>query len=210
LIFFYIKQVRVLLFLAVISFIYLWSIDQGLLDSFFGLNKESASYGLEHFYLSTQLPGQISYFISGILIYRYALKPSFHRNTIYFLVALLIALFVGVLGHTGMSSSLLTNQLLTLLVTIPLFILLYATKIRGFKFLEWIGKISYSLYLWHMPILLVMKKTSVLTHLSLTATAAVFLIVLFAVSSMSYYLVEEGGFQLRKRVEAKVKKKLVQ
>ena len=209
LLFLFVKRTRTLVLLSFLSFGYLWGIDHGLLDSLFGLNKSAPSYRLELFYLTTQLTGQISYFLSGILIYRYAPGvQSIQAKYIFILTTLLMALFVGINGYFGITSSFLSLQLFTLSVTTLLFILLYTTKIKGFFFLEWIGKISYSLYLWHMPILFIMKKTSIFIHLSLSASVAVFTVVLLTISSLSYYLIEEGGFQLRRRLEKKIKRSL--
>ncbi len=207
LLFLFAKQTKVLVTLAMLSLIYLWGLEQGLLDSFFGLDKAAKYYELELFYLSTQLPGQINYFIAGILIYKYAISPQFlQAKYIFIFVMALFVLYVGINGYYGITSSFLIVQLFTLLVAALLFILLYATKIKGFFFLEWIGKISYSLYLWHMPILFVMKKTSIFTYLSLSSSVALFTIVLLTISSLSYYLIEEGGFELRKKIEAKIKR----
>ncbi len=207
LIFLFAKQTKILIALALLSFLYLWGLEQGFLDSIFGLDNTAKYYELELFYLSTQLPGQINYFIAGILIYKYAISSqSLQAKSIFILVIVLFALYVGLNGHFGISTSFLTIQLFTLFVATLLFILLYATKIKGFFFLEWIGKISYSLYLWHMPILFVLKKTSIFSYLSIPASAALFTAILLSISTLSYYLIEEGGFELRKKIEAKLKR----
>ncbi|RLA70335.1 MAG: hypothetical protein DRG30_09315, partial [Epsilonproteobacteria bacterium] len=104
-----------------------------------------------------------------------------------------------------LQSSFFINNLFILSVATTLFILLYNSKPKKMQWLEWIGKISYSLYLWHMPILFVMKKTSILSHLSILASVLLFTLSLLLISSLSYYLIEEGGFALRKKVEAKIK-----
>jgi len=57
-----------------------------------------------------------------------------------------------------------------------------------------------------LPLLYVMKKTNILVHLSLTTTSILFIILLLFISSLSYYFIEEGGFNLRNKFEEKYKK----
>jgi peptidoglycan/LPS O-acetylase OafA/YrhL len=203
----YVKRDRVLLLLSILSFVYLWAVGQGYLDFIFGFDSTTATYRLELQYLATQLMGQISYFIAGIFIYKYSITPHiFSDRSLYILTTVIIVSFITIGGYFGMSHNILLNQLYKLSISIMVFILLYATKIRGFDLLEWVGKISYSLYLWHMPILFVMKRSSILSHLSIYATLLLFTILLLIISSLSYYLVEEGGFVLRKRVAESLKR----
>jgi len=207
LILFYIQRTRVFLVLGLLSLLYLWSINQGYFDTLFGFEDSSAIYGLELRYLATQLPGQINFFIAGILIYRYSLSVKrLSLKWIYLLSIVIIFLFVAFDGYYGRSKSFVIGQSLTLLVSSTLFVLLYRAKIKGFTFLEWIGKISYSLYLWHMPLLFVMKHNNILHFIPLYITIIVYTLVLLAISSLSYYLIEEGGFLLRKKFELKLKK----
>ncbi|MCF6172899.1 MAG: hypothetical protein L3J44_03855, partial [Campylobacteraceae bacterium] len=56
-------------------------------------------------------------------------------------------------------------------------------------------------YLWHMPILALMRHYDTLTLFSFWGNLIFFVSILLLVSSASYYLVEEGGFKLRKRIE---------
>ncbi len=206
LIFLFVRRTKILIFLSLLSFVYLWALGEGHLDSFFHLDQSGALYELELFHLSTQLTGQINFFLSGIFIYKYSITTySLQKKYIFTLAILLIILYVGLNGYYGITLNFLLLQLFTLTVATLLFILIYATKIKGFFFLEWIGKISYSLYLWHMPILFVMKETSIFSHLSMVASVVLFTMLLLLISSLSYYLVEEGGFALRKRVEVKIK-----
>jgi peptidoglycan/LPS O-acetylase OafA/YrhL len=51
-----------------------------------------------------------------------------------------------------------------------------------------------------MPVLYVMQKSDILKYRTVPETALFFLIILFALSSMSYYFIEEGGFALRKKL----------
>ncbi len=202
----YIKNSRTLLIVMILSFAYLAALDFGLLDRLFHLNHNEPSYILQLYYFSFQLPGQISYFIAGIFIYKHLQNKKNLSGSYRYIFALLIfASFIYLSSSYPLQSSFFINNLFILSVATTLFILLYNSKPKKMQWLEWIGKISYSLYLWHMPILFVMKKTSILSHLSILASVLLFTLSLLLISSLSYYLIEEGGFALRKKVEAKIK-----
>jgi peptidoglycan/LPS O-acetylase OafA/YrhL len=191
------------------SFIYLMALDFGLLDNLLHLDNNSPTYLLKLYYFSFQLPGQLSYFIAGILIYKFSQNQTDNslRYKYIFAVSVMI-LFIYVTSTFSLHSSFFVNNLFILFTVSTLFILLYQARPRGVKWIEWLGKISYSLYLWHMPLLFVMKKTSILNHLSMPVTILLFTFALLAISTMSYYLVEEGGFQLRRKFEAKFQKNI--
>ena len=109
-------------------------------------------------------------------------------------------------SYYNLHTNFLLNNIFILFTVATLFILLYSEKPKWMSGLEWVGKISYSLYLWHMPILYIMKQTNILTHHSLEVVIVIFIISLLFISSFSYYFIEEGGFNLRKKFEKKHKK----
>ncbi len=202
--FIFIKKTRSFIFIALMSLIYIWGVSYGLFDSLFDLNEKSANYRLQLLYYITQLPGQINYFIAGILIYKYTITFSLVHSSRNFLFSILLILFfIGIIGYFNLHPDFLIKHIMILVVTSLLFILLYTSKVKWGSFLEWIGKISYSLYLWHMPILFAMKQSDILAHRSLLEASLFFILILLSISSMSYYFIEEGGFTLRKKLTNK-------
>ena len=61
----------------------------------------------------------------------------------------------------------------------------------------WIGKVSYSIYLWHFGIVRAVR--SLFPHLSVIEQVAIGLPVIFLVASLSYYLIERPVVALRAR-----------
>lgn len=203
LLFIFIKKDRYYIGIIALAFLYLWSIDIGLMDTLFHLDKTASDYLIMLYYYSFQLPAQIIYFIAGIFIYKYLLNQNFIINTLSKLIVLILilGLFIGISHQDFFITSFVIKNLVTLITVILLFILFYQSRIKQLVIIDWIGKISYSLYLWHMPILFVMKQSNILSHASMLNTVLIFIIILLAISSMSYYFIEEGGFRLRKKLE---------
>jgi peptidoglycan/LPS O-acetylase OafA/YrhL len=66
------------------------------------------------------------------------------------------------------------------------------------KPLVWIGKVSYSLYLWHMPVIFLVRYF--FPHAGLFTSAALSLSSMLVVSAASYYFVEQPFVGLRRRL----------
>lgn len=66
--------------------------------------------------------------------------------------------------------------------------------------LRWIGRVSYGLYLWHFPVLDLVKRL----ELSLSLTIIVALALSFAITAISFYFWEQKFVALRKRFGAHI------
>jgi len=79
----------------------------------------------------------------------------------------------------------------------------FAVNIAEWKWLAWIGQISYALYLWHVPIYDLVHRAMDRGPLSLLITT----IASFAISAFSFYIVEKPFVALRKRFGAHIVKR---
>jgi len=204
----FVRYSKILIVLGLINILYLWALSSGMLDSFFGLVSTDAYYGLKLFYYSSQIQGQLIFFISGIFIYKYATALQALDVKYYLWIALvLVVIFILIFGSFDIKSNLFILHMSILFVSTIIFILLYKKKMNGVGIVEWLGKISYSLYLWHMPLLFIIKKSEMLHFVSLFWTTIIFTLLLLFISSLSYYFIEEGGFTLRKKITERLFKK---
>ncbi len=181
------------------SFAYLLWIDSG---AFVSPISDRMLYAA---YLSFQLPGQLLFFVAGIFLYRYRIGEGRLEkigNARWLVACLSIVLFVSLSPLSWMQHSFaIRNAVLVVTVTL-LFVSLYDVRVGLLDPLAWIGKISYSLYLWHMPVLFVLDRTHVTHYFDTAAVVALFVAMLFPIAAASYYFVETGGERLRKRIEA--------
>ena len=207
--FIFIQKDRYLIFLFILSLFYLLALDYSLLDKFLNLDKATNNYIHLLYYWSFQLPGQLIYFIAGVFIYKYSKNETVTpRHLQYILFLSLILSFIHFSTQKYFLENFTVKNAITLITVTSLFIIFYRHKLKELHLLAWIGKISYSLYLWHMPLLFLMKSFMPLNNFSLAWVALVFIVLLFIISSLSYYFIEEGGFNLRRKLEAKHKKVL--
>ncbi|WP_051279652.1 acyltransferase family protein [Hellea balneolensis] len=77
-----------------------------------------------------------------------------------------------------------------------------AVNIAEWKWLAWIGKLSYALYLWHVPVYDLVHRFSDRSVLSLLITTCIS----FALAAFSFYIVEKPFMVLRKRFGAHIVK----
>lgn len=149
------------------------------------IGTEQATY----YSLAARLPE----FFSGSLAAIYLVNKSYNstiktRCNIYGLLLLIMAF---VLQPTlGPFPGVLT--LLPILGTVLILLSAPRSRINNYlshPWLVWIGSISYSLYLWHWPILALMRYCSGSNVLNLTYSF-IFVISTLSVSLFSYYLVE--------------------
>jgi len=202
--FLFVKTNKTLILIFVLSLFYLASIDFGLMDWLFHLDNKASNYLNKLYFFSFQLPGQLIYFISGILIYKLK-KTSLNisNNKRYILAVLIVLSFLYISNQSYFYTSFLIRNIFILFTVSTIFILFYQYHTKKLALLSWIGKISYSLYLWHMPLLLLIKKYIIPFDISLSTLVIIFLISLFSISSFSYYFIEENAFSLRKKFESK-------
>jgi peptidoglycan/LPS O-acetylase OafA/YrhL len=191
------NSLRALLIIALLSMLYLYGLDSHMLDPVLHMVPGSPDYHVLQYYYYFQIMGQINFFIAGILIYKYHNRIPEYSAWLAFLI---LFGFIGIMGYFSPALNFSFHLLLHLVVVSSLFILLYMRHLKWGTLLAWTGKISYSLYLWHMPVLYIMQKSDILKYRTVPETALIFLIILFAISSMSYYFIEEGGFALRKKL----------
>jgi len=79
----------------------------------------------------------------------------------------------------------------------------FAINIAEWKWLAWIGQISYALYLWHVPIYDLVHRAMDRGPVSLFITT----LASFAISVVSFYIVEKPFVALRKRFGAHIVKR---
>jgi peptidoglycan/LPS O-acetylase OafA/YrhL len=202
------KTILKLCFGIAFSLIYLAALQFHSLDFLVHLiqpdSKFNVSYDSLIVYLSFQLPGQLMFFCAGILILK--LQKNFESFKKYnsFLNIIFIATVVFIVFFVSYFTpgELLSENIYLFLVVIVIFLLMLRINLNKMIILSWIGEISYSLYLWHYPILAIFKKINILNYCSLELTGIIFLILLFLLSSASYYFVEKTGFELRNKFKS--------
>jgi peptidoglycan/LPS O-acetylase OafA/YrhL len=159
------------------------------------------------------IPGALSTFCAGVaLAYFIAARGVPNPFQRYFLLA--ISLFLFVLMAVWLYANLDTywtghwmlgvwNPIMGLLIAALMLALILPLK--GFGWLAsrpmvWLGKISFGIYLWHYPLLMLLQRTILNDWQSpLLSVLALFvtLVATLVLASLSYYLVEKPVMQKR-------------
>ena len=138
------------------------------------------------FYL---LPFRLWEFLIGTLtaLYLYENKTKNRFNNVksfIFLIVLTAQFFVpyNYLDHPGLTT--LTTCLSTSFLIISMNNAKKFNRVINLKIFYFIGLISYSLYLWHDPVIKINKKINYITN------DLILILIIFSVSTISYYLIE--------------------
>jgi peptidoglycan/LPS O-acetylase OafA/YrhL len=139
------------------------------------------------------------------MIYMWKLVPASFFKTAYFNL-LVFVMYIGAVwvffNASSKDISLYTALLPLFTASTAIIILWLMTRektpvhfLLENKFLGWIGKISYGLYLWHFLAYEFSKETFSSAEVQITAG----IILAFAVSALSYYLVEQPFLKIKNR-----------
>jgi peptidoglycan/LPS O-acetylase OafA/YrhL len=71
-------------------------------------------------------------------------------------------------------------------------------EMMGFGLIAFVGRISYGLYLWHLPVYSAINNAGL--HLGLPANLALKVSVTFVFALLSYYLIERRALKLKARL----------
>jgi peptidoglycan/LPS O-acetylase OafA/YrhL len=87
-------------------------------------------------------------------------------------------------------------------------------RVLEWKPLRYVGLISYSLYLWHEPVIMWLKEHGLLvttgsTSVALAADLLIVLAVALVLASATYYVVEKPAMQLRRRLRSHASRPVV-
>ncbi|ANR80894.1 hypothetical protein BBB57_23175 [Kosakonia sacchari] len=165
------------------------------------------------FISTTQLPGMLDEFACGILVAKlYISRKSFFHNYLIGIIALITGLFftfafiyhIKVMGGNYWSDALsviFSRSFLSVGIALIIisFIILERSKIfikicrySGFYFL---GTISYSIYLYHLPVFLNMKNSLEMNNVFTYWSECISIITILLISTVSYCFVEKRYYR---------------
>ena len=191
--------------LMIASIMYVLLLDIGWFDIWLGLNPATANYMLLKYFWAHQFSGQFLFFGIGILWYRYSSGRDFSflcKRAGETPRILLYIILIAILIPTGKANMVfISMKYLMSAVTVSfIFMTFYIFSNYASRVLAWFGKISYSLYLWHFPLIRIGVKIHAQDYISMPNLTILFIISLLLISSFSYYFVEEAGFTMRDRL----------
>ena len=135
-------------------------------------------------------------FALGLTRRNYLLKNSLHKGIIRAGITVVLAAALFIYPTNGLSTSIILGHpgIASVMVSIvSVLYLIYSPNLSGWRWLETIGKYSYSIYLVHFPIIsLSQYKAFAGTNLSLQPTLKIFviLVVIISLAKFMYNLVE--------------------
>ncbi|MDD5373388.1 MAG: acyltransferase [Sulfurimonas sp.] len=192
----YADKTRLIVIAIIVSFFMFYFLDVIYENELFNFTKSKVSH---LFYYSFQLFPQFVFFGLGVLIYKYNIKLAYKKQSLNFIASFFTMFVFILLSKIGIDTFLMRNIVL-FFVAFILFTLLYNQKFGKFCFISWLGKISYSIYLWHFIILVIMNKSGILNLVSLWSTVVLYTVFLLTISSMSYYFIEEKGLDMKNKL----------
>lgn len=74
----------------------------------------------------------------------------------------------------------------------------YATRALQLRPIVWIGKISYGLYLWHLPMFIIVFRHTRYRHLPSWLPFAIAIALTFVCASLSYYVIERPFLRMKR------------
>lgn len=195
--------------LTILSVSYLYLLEKRYLDFFINWIKPDPIYNvpIEKVieWASYQLPGQFLFFGIGIILWKQ--KSKLDQININILTSWI---FTGLTIVVIYFSSIYTPKSLTLInlyyaiLATVVFLLIYISKKAYVPLLAWVGDISYSMYLWNFPLLIIAKKVNVLTYIPLWKFAILYAITLFVISAFSYYFIEKVGMNRKQKEKIEI------
>ncbi|MCX6050899.1 MAG: acyltransferase [Campylobacterales bacterium] len=192
----YFDKTRFIVIAIIISFFMFYFLDVIYENELFNFTKSKVAH---LFYYSFQLFPQFIFFGLGILIYKYKVKFPFNKQYLNFILSFCTMFTFILLSKIGIDTFLVRNILLFFVIFI-LFTLLHNQKFGHFCLISWLGKISYSIYLWHFILLVIMNKSGILNLVSFGLVIVLYVVLLLIISSMSYYFIEEKGLDIKAKI----------
>jgi len=139
-----------------------WQFASGAIIAYIELKFIGTNFSKKKVYLVLSLIGLLGIFLSAILLNSSSAYPSWF----IFIptISTILVIYSGCIKQRNLISSLLSNKVMT-----------------------WLGDISYSVYLWHWPILYFHKKLDIFFDFLNSFTA---ILLTLCISSFSYYFIE--------------------